>query len=309
MRADSGRAATPSKERKMSQLMRRSVMAAVLGLAGAHAARAQGLPDVPAASVLTEVMMDAQGSEAILYGNLLGVSPTSPQALSGTSSTDISSGSFTFSLNPGSTYLGQAISDSVQGQYNTATGSFDWSATGSWGSGVQWTETGNFVAAELVGGTLIWTITSKQQVKTKSGLPLYTIPDTVTILDDRQTKPALSARTSDFDFWDGTVGGTTIGTDDFDPFTGKNKFRPYKIKDLFQPKMVAPGIQELSFQQTTTGTTPFAGGSGTYTTTINSVPEPASWVMGVLGVLGLLCYTFRPRRAAVVQAPAPVVDP
>ncbi len=174
----------------MSQLTRRYVMAAVLCLAAAQAARAQGLPSVPAASVLTEVMMDVQGSEAILYGNLLGVSPTSPQSLSGTSSTDIPNGSFTFSLNPGSTYLGQPISDSVTGQYNTTTGSFDWSATGSWGTTVQWTETGNFVAVEIQGGSIVWTVTSKQQVKTKSGVPLYSIPDTITILDDGQLKRA-----------------------------------------------------------------------------------------------------------------------
>ena len=298
----------------MSDTMRRYAMAAVLCLAGAQAARAQGLPDVPVGSVLTEVMMDVQGSEAILYGNLLGVNPTSPQSLSGTSSTDIANGSFTFSLNPGSTYLGQAISDSVQGQYNAATGSFDWTATGSWGSGTQWTETGNLVAAELqiIGGVPTWTLTSKQQVTVKLGdipTPLYSVPDQVTIYGDGLFEPALSVRTSDFDLWDGTIGGTTIGSDRFDPFTGKNKFRPYKIQDLFNPKFIGPNIQLLAFQQTTIGTTPMTGGSGTYTTTISSVPEPASWVMGLLGVLGLLGYTCWRRRAAGARARWLVVDP
>ncbi len=48
----------------MSNAMRRCAMAAVICLATASAARAQGLPDVPTGTVLSEVMMDVQGSEA-----------------------------------------------------------------------------------------------------------------------------------------------------------------------------------------------------------------------------------------------------
>ena len=114
----------------MCNLMRRSAMAAVVCLASASAGRAQGLPDFPTGTVLTEVMMDVQSTEAQLYGTLLG-SSLSPQTLSGTSTTDVAAASFTFSLSPGSTYLGQAISDSVTGQYNTTDGSYDWIATGS----------------------------------------------------------------------------------------------------------------------------------------------------------------------------------
>ncbi len=131
----------------------------------------------------------------------------------------------------------------------------------------------------------------------------------MTIFGDGLLNPALSVRTSDFDLWDGTTGGTTIGTDQFNPFTGTNKFRKYKIEDLFNPKFIGPNIQLLAFQQTTIGTTPMTGGSGTYTTTISSVPEPASWVMGLIGALGLLGYTCRRRRAAAARAPALVVDP
>lgn len=97
----------------MCKVMPLCMVAAVVGLAGATAARAQGLPDVPTGTVLSEVLMDAEGTEAQLYGTLLGSTPA-PQSLTGTSSTDISAASFSFSLNPGSTYLGQPISDSVQ---------------------------------------------------------------------------------------------------------------------------------------------------------------------------------------------------
>jgi len=54
----------------------------------------------------------------------------------------------------------------------------------------------------------------------------------------------------------------------------------------------------LSLQEATTGITPITGGFGTYTTMISSVPEPSSWVMGVLGGLGLLGFTWWMRKAA-----------
>ncbi len=110
----------------MSKTLRLCAIAAFIFLARSTAIQAQGLPDVPAGTVLSEVMMDVQGSEAQLYGAMLGVNPSMPQTLDGTSSTDPSTGSFSFSLNPGSTYLGESITDSITGHFNSTTDSYDW---------------------------------------------------------------------------------------------------------------------------------------------------------------------------------------
>ena len=114
----------------MCNAMRQCAITTVVCLAGATAVQAQGLPGVPTGTVLSEVMMDVQGTEAQLYGAMLGVSPLSPQSLDGTSATDVSAASFSFSLNAGSTYLGQSITDSVLGQFNATTGNYDWTGAG-----------------------------------------------------------------------------------------------------------------------------------------------------------------------------------
>jgi hypothetical protein len=78
---------------------------------------------------VTETMMEVQGAEASLIGRLFGSDPKSP--LSFTSSMDFTNYTFSFSLNPGSTYLGNSITLSGSGSGNATTGVFTWSTTGS----------------------------------------------------------------------------------------------------------------------------------------------------------------------------------
>jgi PEP-CTERM motif len=277
----------------MSNTLRRYAIAAVVCLASATAVQAQGLPDVPTGTVLSEVMMDAQGSEAMLYGSLLG-SSMSTQMLSGTSSTDISAGSFSFSLNAGSTYLGQSISDSVQGQYNAMDGSYDWTSTGSSGLGVQWMANGVLMPVENNPMGPQWQILSYEQVYTLLSFPpkyIYQGLDTITIIGGANGKPAISIKNSNVKNPGGGAMGGSIGTDTYDPVTGM-----YRFRDLFTPVPLS-GLQPLSFQEDTSGITPFAGGSGTYTTSISSVPEPSSLLMALIGmgtVLGVVAW--RPGR-------------
>jgi hypothetical protein len=240
-------------------------------------------------------MMDAQGSEALLYGSLLGSSST-PQTMSGTSSTDPTSGSFSFSLNPGSTYLGQSITDSVQGQFNSMTNSYDWSAMGSSGLGVSWLAQGNLMPIEIDPAGPKWKITSFEKVFTLLSNPpkfIYKATDTITIFGGADGKPALSIKDSKFnDPFGGPFGGAG-GFDIYDPKTGM-----FEFQDLFKPN---GGIRPLAFQETSSGTTPFAGGAGTYTTTINSVPEPSSLLMALIGigtVFGTACRTVAANQAA-----------
>jgi hypothetical protein len=274
-------------------------MAALVCLVGPTAVQAQGLPGIPTGTVLVEVMMDAQGTEAQLYGAMLGVSPSRPQSLSGTTSIDLATGSFSFSLNPGSTYLGQPISDSVQGQFNPATGSYDLTGTGAWASGVQWTANGSITPGVIDLGEPKWQLKSSGVVLTLPSVPpkpIYGQTDTVTILGPTPTSPALSLRQSSLLDPRGNGLGISFGTDQFDPVTGRWQFQDLFLPDLSSPKLTP-------FQEITSGTTPVTGGPGTYTTTISSVPEPSSWVMGLLGILGMLGYTWWTRQAAGARVP------
>ncbi len=273
--------------------MRYRAMAVVVCLAGTTAARAQGLPNVPTGTVLSEVMMDVQGSEAQLYGTLLG-SSTTPQALSGTSSTDVSGATFSFSLNPGSTYLGQAISDVVQGHFDTTDGSYHWSGAGSSGLGVSWAVTG-MITPVAAGGPIIkpnWDLKSYEVTYIRPSVPpkpVYTVTDEVFLSGPGEAVPAVSLKVA-------SSGGLkiSVGTDTYDPKTGTYIFQDgWKL-----PPNLPPGLQfASSFQDVTSGVSPLAGGTGTYTTTINSVPEPSTLVLAAFGMAAGLCVAWRRRRA------------
>jgi hypothetical protein len=278
--------------------MRFLVILAAVGLASAKEAQAQGLPNVPAGTVLTETMMDAQASEALLYGAMLGASST-PQSLSGTSSTDPSTGSFSFSLNPGSTYLGQAISDSVQGQWNPATSSYQWTAVGAWGDVkdmVKWAAQGNItpIEIEVTPDKLLWQANSTELVQGPGKLML---PDKVTLIGDGKKTPALSFRTSTLQDNAGRPLGTATGLDTYNAKEGA-----YDFKEIFVPRQ--PPFQKQLLQYGTSGMAPFTGGSGTYTTSISSTPEPSSIVMCLIGVLGIAGYAWWMKVTRWRRAPA-----
>jgi hypothetical protein len=272
--------------------MRRYVMAAVACVAGAATVRAQGLPDVPTATVLTEVMMDAQSSEALLYGALLGVSPSSTQDLFGTSLTNVSAASFSFSLDPGSTYVGRPISDSVQGHFDPATGSYLWSASGSWNDPVLWSISGAIIPKELDPLKPTWQLDSVELVEIR-GLPKIgnlDIPDKVTLFSTGKPGLTISAKRSNVQNPVGNPLGVTFGSDTWDAVR-----QAYIFQDRFTPEFQG---QFAPFKTGTMGTSPFVGGPGTYTTTISSVPEPSSRVLGLLGALGLLGSGWRTRKPA-----------
>ena len=279
----------------MYYAMRRYAMTAVVCLlAGATTAQAQGLPDVPTGTVLNEVMMDAQGSEALLYGALLGVSPTSPQSLSGTSLIDPSGGSFSFSLNPGSTYLGQSISDSVQGQFDPTTSSYLWSARGSWGNPFEWVINGKIVPIEIDPTKPTWQLTSSETL-TIQGVGDLQLPDTATVYGSGMNGPTLSVLSSSLLDPFGRQFGQRTGIDTYDPATNT-----YVFQDLFIPK---PQFPLVLFQDRTTGVSPFTGGAGTYTTTIGAVPEPSTLLMLPLGLLGMIAYAWWTRQSAGARVP------
>jgi hypothetical protein len=276
--------------------MRRYVLTALFCLVGATAVQAQGLPDVPAGTVLTEVMMNAQAMEAQLYGALagtLGVSLSSPQSVSGTTFADVSSGNFSFSLNPGQSCLGQAISDSVQGQFNPATGAYEWTGSGKV-LGVAWQLQGDVIPNELDMLGPKWQLQPRPQFifPGPGFLGVFSTSETVTIYGPGNPTPAFSEKTTTWLLNGQPYGTPTTGFDFYDGKTGK-------VTDLIP---MVPGGMPL--KQLTTVTTPITGGPGTYTTTISSVPEPSSWVLGLLGGLGMLGYAWWRRKSAGARVPA-----
>ena len=79
----------------------------------------------------TEVMMNTEAAEMTFIGRYFGPDDASP--LSFTSNQDITGQSFSFNLTPGSTYLGQSMSLTASGSYNTTTSEWDITTSGSLG--------------------------------------------------------------------------------------------------------------------------------------------------------------------------------
>jgi hypothetical protein len=274
----------------MFKTMRRLSLIVFLCVAVTSSSQAQGLPGVPTGTVMTEVMMDVQGSEALLYGALLGASPGSSQSISGTTSVDTSSGAFSFSLNPGSSYLGQSISDSVQGQFNPATSSYSWTGSGASG-GVNWMVQGNVTPIELDLSGPKWQLEPSVQIIVGSGGlgGSLALTDQVTIYGPGQPTPALSSKVSTLSDLAGNIISQTSGLDIYDGTTGT-------LKDLTIPTRRYPLVL---FADQITDQTPITGGPGTYTTTVTVAPEQSSLLIGLVSGLGALVYLLwsRDRQA------------
>ncbi len=218
--------------------------------------------------------------------------------------TDLATASFSFSLNPGSTYMGQSITDSVTGQYNLSDGSYDYTSTGASALGVSWNVTGSIVVAEvdLINGNVTWTLTSTEvdHVLTSfPGKPVYRVSDTVTVFG-MIGGPFFSLKTSNSLNGRNRKIGLSFSADTYNPLTGELKFEE---NDLWKPfRRHPPHIVELASLDVTSGTNPSAGGPGTYTTTISSIPEPSSLIMAVIGMGTALGIAWR--RRSVIAKPA-----
>lgn len=73
---------------------------------------------IPAIDLINELMMENQGENCAVIGELIGPDPTSPLIFS--SSVDLSSMAFSFALQPGSTYRGMSITLSGSGVFDAA---------------------------------------------------------------------------------------------------------------------------------------------------------------------------------------------
>lgn len=107
------------------------------------------------ALLANEVMIHAQGEEAAFIAKQIGVDPSSP--LNYSSYVDPAGQSFNFSLNAGSTYLGQPFTLAESGTLNPSTQTWNLSASGLYG-GSPWQVTSTLVP------TASWTALSTAYV-------------------------------------------------------------------------------------------------------------------------------------------------
>jgi hypothetical protein len=114
----------------------------------------------------------------------------------------------------------------------------------------------------------------------------------VIVLGSGNPKPAGTIKTGTTEYL-GRVVARTTGIDRHDGRTGK-------VTDIHTIIEGLPWRGNRPFAADTTVDTPITGGPGTYTTTISSVPEASSWVLGLLGGLGMLSYAWASQKAARV---------
>jgi hypothetical protein len=237
-----------------------AMVATCFSFTGSQSTRAGNLPPV---AVVNEVMMEVQGAEAAYIGRTFGPDTSSP--LSFTSNVDVAAQTFSFSLNGGSTYQGNSISLSGSGALDSSTGLFDWSTTGFLGSspldgsgtinpdpgiGGRWPPDGPIYVDWHGQGSI--GIDSQGHV-TSSWSYQFTINDL--IVSQGQGKDNLNLGIMIGNNWNWVLDPVQVGDE--------------------------------SFAIDTTGFTPPTGGSGAFTVTISSVPEPSTITLGCISMIGL----------------------
>jgi hypothetical protein len=226
-------------------------------------------------TIVTETMMQAQGDESIFIGSVFGTDASTP--LQFTSYVDPVALTFSFASVTGQTYQGMAFSLSLNGNYDTTLGQYEWSAVGQLGS-QSWTNT----------GTAVWTGDDE--------------PNSTTILDTFEYPPG----SGHFYTISGSVN-VDIGNDSTGLFTflgPAKQIWTYSGGDHYNPRIGqfswnVPNTP-LGFLSGITGSVPVPnGGAGTSEMMIASIPEPSTLVVLVSALpLGFVyCWRRRKRSA------------
>lgn len=244
-----------------------SLLAALLGLIAALPATAFADPiDVP---TLTLLMIEDQGSDMTLLGQAFGANPSSPVMF--TSNVNLSAMSYSFMSLPGSMYEGQSLTIADSGVYNTATNVFDTDASITLGA----------ISFSLSGTTDI------------SAFPY----SAVSFLAPAPVLPMCNGMTvTDADvkiFPDGTDTVTLTNNNKPIPGCAVASSGGIKIPIMTQSwSYQASGNVVVS----SVGSSPLAGGTGSFTATVSPVPEPSSTALFAFGISVLIGAKIRPRR-------------
>jgi len=222
---------------------------------------------------LTELMINNQEANAELIAGIL-FGPDSGSPLHFTSNVDPVSSTFSYLLDSGTLYLGLSMTLSGLGAYDSGTGDFTVASSGTLGS-KSWTTSGSGVVTSTVTGfsfnydiDLFDPPEKKGDVHGEVDRDLDTGKSTSKgWLTDKDKKKVPGSDTADTDTYNKITGEWEI---DQKPAGGGGK---YKIHS--------------------TGFSPVNGGAGNFTTTISAVPEPYTFSVVGLGVLGLLLYKIK----------------
>jgi hypothetical protein len=218
---------------------------------------------------VTEVLMDLQGAEATFIGRTFGADDSSP--LSFTSNVDVANKRFTFTLQPGVTYLGRPITLTGVGAFNAVTGVYDLTTMGTLGSS-SLDGTGTFSVTGTGGkGSDRWPPTGPHYVDYESVVDLTHAPISIT--------------------------EATFTIDGAPQFS-------IPVPDFYNPTVASwrwdlPGVtvDNHTFAVAATGFSPKDGGVGSFTTRVLSTPEPASLLPFTCGILSLAGLAWMRRRS------------
>lgn len=225
---------------------------------------------------VVESMMESQTDNGLLLLQTLGVDNAA--TLNYTGFIDTTSGSFSYSLLGGQTYLGQSISMGTVGTYDSTSGIYSWTTTGQYGP------------LSITGsGSIIWT--GDPEGKDAATLTIGTFSTSMTSTEDYDTTdPLLTTSTGMYTLTGSGTSATYSGTDRI----GKDA---YVVMVQLPPIDKTPPSQLLI-----TGDLPQNGtatGVFEFTQSFPQAPEPPSFVLcGIAGVIGVVVTRVRRNRAA-----------
>lgn len=231
---------------------------------------------IPTDQLLPELMIEDVAHNALMLGDLFGPDSSSP--LSFTTDVNTSTLTYSYSLNLGSTYLGQSMTLSGSGTFNTAMETL-------------------YLTSSGVLGTTSWNTSGTEVVNT-------TVPGEFTVNENLASagKKERDAHCDDVNF--NLVTGTSSCENGY--LTDKNGRMIKRSNFTSASDHLAPlpdpsyyymtqyEIGGLGYEEFTTGTTPIGGGAGSFTLTIATIPEPSSFGLATLAVL--MAGFYRRRR-------------
>ena len=224
------------------------------------------------AGQLTDLMVENQGDNGEFIALVFGPDASSPLTFS--SNVNSAGTLFSFSLTP-TIYRGQSMTLTGTGSYDPTTNVLQLASSGSLGSS-SWTTAGT--AAVTFSGSDLNVLTN------------------LNFLNGGVEKSA-DVHAEGFVRADGTTGGFGFDTDkNGDPIPGSTRV----FKDDRQSEIGTwnyRSISDLGFTIDSVGFSTPGGGTGSFTTTIQPVPEPSTMLFIASGVAGLAIRSIRKRKA------------
>jgi hypothetical protein len=225
----------------------------------------------------TEVMMESEGLQAILLGQVLGGDDAT--TLSFTSQVDSQGSSFQYSVASGSTYQGLSLSWTTSGAFDTTSGLWSWTTTSS---------IGTFNLGSTGGGGPFTGGDPPYFGQLNLDLPLPPLPPPPKTVVSNVTYTQTASRTVS----EGTI---TVYAADNTVISSGTHFDQYILQGpdagswMWDTGLITAALGKGDFQVAAAGFTPApAGGAGNFTLQINAVPEPSTIILAsIAGLVGL----------------------